>query len=155
MTDLRPCQLSDFAIVASWIKSEVECRLWCGTRVSYPIDVATLPDALGYTACDSWTLTVNRDVAAFGQLLPRPAGRLHLARLIAAPDRRGEGLGRLIAAHMLERALAQEPAVVSLNVLTQNKPALALYESLGFVPATRPPEEPQIPSMYMVYSLNT
>ena len=149
MTELRVSLLGDLAVVASWIGSESECRLWCGTRVAYPIDLRTLPDALEYSLGESWTATSNGVVVAFGQLIPKPGPRLHLARLVSAPDQRGRGLGRFVAVHMLEIALARRPFAISLNVVPENKQARTLYESLGFVLATRPPEEPESPSVYM------
>ena len=149
MTELRASQLSDLAVVASWIGSEAECRLWCGTRISYPIVLATLADALEYPVSESWVVTSKGVVVAFGQLVPKAGNRFHLARLITTPDRRGTGLGRLIAVHILEIALTCKPAVISLNVFSENAPALSLYESLGFAPATRPPEESESPSVYM------
>jgi ribosomal protein S18 acetylase RimI-like enzyme len=140
------------AIVASWIKSESECQLWCGTRVAYPIDVAALPESLGYAASEAWTATSRGRVVGFGQLVLKAMGRLHLARLITAPDRRGKGLGRLITVHLLETALTRKPSAVSLNVFAENRPALALYRSLGFAPATRPPDEPASGSVYMEHA---
>ncbi len=35
------------------------------------------------------------------------------------------------------------------NVLSENASVRGLYESLGFDPATRPPEESESPSVYM------
>ncbi|MCP4002584.1 MAG: GNAT family N-acetyltransferase [bacterium] len=151
MSEIRDSELSDLSVVASWIGSAPECRLWCGTRVSYPIDLVELPRQIEYSDCESWTLTDGDAVVAFGQLVSKPGGRLHLARLIAAPERRGSGLGRLITAYLLETALARGPSAVSLNVFAENKPALTLYESLGFASAIRPPEEGDSPSVYMEY----
>lgn len=149
MSEIRASKSSDLAVVASWIGSESECRLWCGTRVAYPIDLVTLPDSIEYGACESWTATIGAAVVAFGQLVPKPRNRLPLARLITAPDHRGKGIGRLITAHLLQHALARSPSAVSLNVFRENRPALTLYESLGFVSVKRPSEEMESSSLYM------
>ncbi len=92
------------------------------------------------------------DSVAFGQLVPKSGNRFHLARLIAAPEGRGSGLGRLITVHLLDVALARKPAAVSLNVFSENLPAITLYKSLGFVAATRPPGERQSASLYMEHA---
>jgi len=152
MTTLRTSQLSDLETVASWIQSESACRLWCGARVAYPIDLASLPQAIEFDTSDSWTALSSGVHVAFGQIVPKPRGRLHLARLIAAPERRGSGLGRLVASHLLKVAQSRNPSTISLNVFSENEPALRLYESLGFITATRPPDEMDSPSMYMEFS---
>ena len=152
MIRLRESQRSDLSIVAAWVESASACRLWCGVRVQYPIDLSSLPEALQYSVSDSWTATSGGVVVAFGQLVPKGEGRLHLARLITAPDRRGTGLGRLITSHLLEVAWARNPSAVSLNVFPENVSALNLYKSLGFAAATRPREERESSSVYMEYA---
>ncbi|MDG2049361.1 MAG: N-acetyltransferase [Myxococcota bacterium] len=152
MVRLRASKLSDLSIVASWIESASTCRLWCGTRVSYPIDRASLPEAIEFGISDSWTATSSRAVVAFGQLVPKPGGRLHLARLITAPEDRRAGLGRLVTSHLLETARARNPSAISLNVSSENETALHLYKSLGFSAANRPQDEADSPSMYMEFS---
>ena len=138
MAEIRPAQLADLEVVASWLASASDCRLWAGHRVSYPMDVATLPGAIEWDRSESWSGTAGGAVVAFGQLVPKPGRRVHLARLIAAPEHRGEGLGRLLARHLLHAAIRSSPSSVSLNVVVETEPALDLYRSLGFVPATRP-----------------
>ena len=152
MCRLRESKLSDFPIVASWIGSEAECRLWCGARVSYPIDLALLPQVLEFEACESWTGVSRAGVLAFGQLVPKAKGRFHLARLITIPECRGSGLGRLMADHLLKRALARKASAVSLNVFSSNAAALSLYQSLGFSAAKRPGDESETHSIYMEYA---
>ena len=152
MARLRTSQLSDLSIVASWIESESECRLWCGKRVSYPIDLASLPVAIEFATSDPWTATSDGVIVAFGQLVLKPEGRVHLARLITAPERRGTGLGGLITRHLLEAAQSRNPSAISLNVFSENEPALHLYRSLGFTAATRPHDESDSPSIYMEFS---
>jgi ribosomal protein S18 acetylase RimI-like enzyme len=149
MSELRRSQLGDLAVVASWIRSESECRLWCGSRVSFPIDLACLPDALEYATCESWTTCTGGQVVAFGQLVPKAEGRLHLARIISCPEQRGQGLGRRMTQHLLQQALAQSPQAISLNVFASNDAALGLYRSLGFAACARPADEPDSPSIYM------
>ena len=147
--EFRASEPGDLAIVASWIDSPSACRLWCGARVAYPIDLPSLPEAIEFATSEAWTAMSSGVVVAFGQLVPKPGGRLHWARLITAPDRRGQGLGRLLAQHLLETAQSRNPAAISLNVFLENEPALRLYESLGFAAATRPRDERDSAAVYM------
>jgi len=151
MIEIRQTLIPDFETVVQWIRSADECRLWCGTRVRFPVDLAGLPSAIEFADCTSWTAITDERIVAFGQLVPKPEERFHLSRLISAPDRRGTGLGRLITTHILQEALARGPTSVSLNVFPENAPALSLYESLGFRVRTRPRDEPESPSLYMAY----
>ncbi len=148
MSDYRPAQLDDLAVIASWIRSQAECRQWSGLSLSYPIDVEALPGILRFDVHDCWTRTAaaasGGPVVAFGQLMTRSDGRRHLARLISSPDHRGEGFGRGITTFLFERALEQGAKVISLNVLAVNTPAVNLYRSLGFRPAERPEGEPDL-----------
>ncbi len=69
---------------------------------------------------------------AFGQYYER-LGCCHLGRLVVAPDRRREGLGRELITRLVEkgtRALGTRRC--SLFVLDYNTAARKLYSSLGF-----------------------
>jgi len=153
MVRIRASRRSDLSIIASWIDSQVTCRLWCGARVPYPIDLASLPGAIEFAMSDPWTATSEGLVVAFGQLVPKPGERLHLARLIAAPSHRRTGLGRRMARHLLGVALSHDPPAISLNVFSENEAALHLYQSLGFRAATRPRDESDSTSIYMEYAI--
>jgi ribosomal protein S18 acetylase RimI-like enzyme len=146
---MRP---ADLAIVASWLRSREDCRLWCGARVAYPIDLAALPEAIEVPTSQSWTLVEDELPVAFGQLVRKRAKRLHLARIICAPDRRRGGLGSKLTRHLLDEALAQQAAAISLNVARDNAAARALYRSLGFHEAPRPPDEPPATSLYLEHA---
>ena len=136
-------------MVASWIRSAEECRFWSGSRVAYPIDLALLSQAIEYDESEAWSIEIDGELAAFGQLVAKPAGRVHLARLISAPHRRGQGLGRRISEQLVEAARVRNPAAISLNVIAENRAALSLYTKLGFVRASRPADEPASSAVYM------
>jgi GNAT superfamily N-acetyltransferase len=149
MAEIRPAKISDLEIVVSWVRSDVDSILWAGPRVSYPIDLASLPKAIEWKSSDAWTLESGGGVVAFGQLLPKPNRRVHLARLIAAPRHRGRGLGRLIATHLLKTALSRHPSAISLYVAPENFPAVELYLSLGFAETARPVDDISAEILYM------
>ncbi len=149
MSQIRRAELSDLDVLVSWLGDGAECELWAGHRVSFPVDLGGLPHAIEWERADSWSVTSDGTVVAFGQIVPKPRNRSHLARLIASPGRRGQGLGRLLAVHLVETALSWDPNRVSLNVSPHNAPAVSLYRSLGFVEAESPDDEPKSESSYM------
>lgn len=151
MVKVRSATIRDLEEVASWIGSNAESQLWAGARVLYPIDLSTLPQAIQFDKSESWSLIESNQLIGFGQIVPKPNGRYHLARLISSPQKRGKGYGRILASHLIKTALLKNAKNVSLNVLSSNDRALALYESLNFIEVTRPPDEPKTSSIYMEY----
>lgn len=65
-------------------------------------------------------------------VLWRVSDEVHLLDLAVAPQLRGQGIGRLLAARVLEEAVACGARIVTLEVADDNAPARRLYESLGF-----------------------
>lgn len=59
-------------------------------------------------------------------------GEAHVLNVCIAPDRQGHGLGRALMTHLLERARALGAELVFLEVRLSNRPAIELYESMGF-----------------------
>jgi len=59
-------------------------------------------------------------------------GEAHVLNVCIAPDRQGHGLGRALMTHLLERARALGAELVFLEVRPSNRPAIELYESMGF-----------------------
>jgi ribosomal protein S18 acetylase RimI-like enzyme len=133
---------SDLEVVAAWIASQRECALWAGPAVAFPLDTAALADQVGMAGAANVALDDGLGLAAFGQALPKPLGRTHLARVIVRPDVRGQGLGRALIEALFSRAAEAGAMVATLNVYRDNLAAVALYASLGFVRAERPSGEP-------------
>ncbi|HDP89119.1 MAG TPA: GNAT family N-acetyltransferase [Thioalkalivibrio sp.] len=83
------------------------------------------------------TVAVNRDaVIGFANLYDVQAGRwAFVGNVVVAPDFRGQGVGRLLVSHMIQRAFdaygAQE---VRISVFNDNTPALLLYAGMNFRP---------------------
>jgi len=148
-TTVRPATLDDLATVVSWVRDQAELERWTGPRYTYPIDLGRLPEFFDLAAAQSWVVADGAAPLAFGQFLRRGPTRAHLARIITAPHRRGEGLGARLVAHLLVEARASGADVASLNVRPGNDEALRLYRRLGFVDAVRPAEDPPLPSTYL------
>ena len=90
----------------------------------------------------TFALVTGDRLTAFGQIVPKAAHRGHLARVIVAPDLRGQGNGERLIRLLIEEARRQSHVRISLNVDRQNAPAIALYTKLGFREVPRPPDEP-------------
>lgn len=56
----------------------------------------------------------------------------HLLNVCVCRDRQGQGLGRALVMHMLERAKARQAEMIFLEVRPSNAVAVNLYRSLGF-----------------------
>ena len=141
--------VADLERIAAWLVSPEDVRLWAGPRVSYPLNLALLPQQIQWENSASLSVVESAAVVAFGQIVSKPERRLHLARLIVSSSERGKGHGRFLATALLERALASRPSAVSLNVAADNHAALSLYRSLRFTEASRPPDEAPGTSIYM------
>jgi ribosomal-protein-alanine N-acetyltransferase len=80
---------------------------------------------------ECWVLT-DGDVMKGHGVLSFGAGEAHVLNVCVGPDHQGTGLGRVMLAHLLERALFRHAEVVFLEVRVTNVVAAALYESVGF-----------------------
>lgn len=75
--------------------------------------------------------TQNNVLAAYG-VLSAGAGEAHLLNLGVAKPYRGQGLGRRMARHIVERARMLEANIIFLEVRVSNVVAQSLYKSMGF-----------------------
>lgn len=60
------------------------------------------------------------------------AGEAQLLNVAVRPDRRGQGLGRRLVAHVVATAEAAGAHLVTLEVRRSNTAAIAVYAALGF-----------------------
>lgn len=97
-------------------------------------------------------LLLDGEVAGHG-ILAAGGGEAHLLNVCVRRDRQGEGHGRTLVVHMLERARERGVDMVFLEVRPSNLVAVQLYHTLGFndigirrgyYPATRGHEDAQV-----------
>ena len=94
--------------------------------------------------CGSFDSSGSRRIEADGRLLaaslltwPLP-GVAHISEVATSPSHRRLGLARQCLTESLASAFERgEASCATLSVTASNRPALALYESLGFVPRIR------------------
>jgi ribosomal-protein-alanine N-acetyltransferase len=133
---------ADLEVVAAWIESQRECALWAGPTVAFPLELSALPDQIGMSGAINVALDDDQGLVAFGQVVPRPPDRAHLARVIVRPIARRRGLGRVLVEALLARAEGAGLSRVTLNVYRDNIAAAALYAELGFACGERPDGDP-------------
>jgi ribosomal protein S18 acetylase RimI-like enzyme len=151
---LRAATLADFRQVTRWIPDRASCRRWAGPAVRWSRAPETLARRIGLRPDNGLALLVDGRLAGFAQrLTPRP-GIHHVTRVIVAPDRRREGLGRALALALKAEAAASGARRLSLYVYRDNRRALRLYRALGWRP--RRPHRLPLPRglCYMVMDLS-
>jgi len=139
---LRPADPRDLAAVLTWIHSPAELRLWGGPLLTYPPDVDKTWREICADEHNSFALVDPAGaLAGFGQTFPRLPETVHLGRIILSPAVRGRGLGSVLVRALIDSALEQfHPVVITLNVYSDNLPAVQLYRSLGFIVSGESPD---------------
>lgn len=135
---LRAAKMADLSTVLSWIASEHELLIWAGPRVRHPANPESAWFDMEASVDNAFCLINDEGVlVGFGQILLRESAVLHVARLIVAPEMRGQGMGRdLCLALMNEGASRHSVEYFTLNVYASNMVAVRLYQSLGFYEST-------------------
>ena len=130
---LNDASESDINRLMSWFPDERSVDIWGGPNFRYPLTPTTFQEDTHWRDMDSYILVgPQRDMIAFGQMYERH-GRINLARLIVAPDQRGQGLGTSLVALLMDRGRETFPLKeFSLYVYHDNHAAKACYASAGF-----------------------
>ena len=119
------------AEVSGWTRSEAETRAWCARdEARVPPEVITA--WAGEEGVRAFGVLDETTLVAYGELwLDDAEEEVELARLIVAPGRRGQGVGRWLVARLTHEARRLHPTVF-LRVLPQNEAALRCYVAAGF-----------------------
>jgi ribosomal protein S18 acetylase RimI-like enzyme len=124
------------ALVASWAVGDDVVRAWCAVEGdAVPADVVA-----GWSTADDVEAYVYGDTddapVAYGELwLDDEEGEVELARLLVAPELRGQGIGRALVTALVEQARRTHPELpaVILRVRPENEQAIRAYAAAGFV----------------------
>ena len=146
---LRTYQLSDAAVITSWLKSEYLMRQWCADRYErYPV---TPEDMNAYHARHidgqrSRALTMTDGDESIGYITLRvPAdnpAEQRLGFVIIDDAKRGCGLGKALVSMAIKYAHEELGTTkVSLGVFENNPSAIHCYEAAGFHRVSRPEAE--------------
>ena len=76
------------------------------------------------------------EVAGYVAVIPLHGWSSHVGevRLVVAPDRRGEGIGRQLARHAVLEALALDLAKLVVEVIADQEALVGMFRTLGFEP---------------------
>lgn len=140
MPQIRPATPNDLVTVLSWVPTAEALRLWGGPLLSFPPSVSQTWRDIAATDGNSFTFVdENGRLMGFGQALQRDAQTIHLARIILAPETRGQGWGRHFLESLMQMAVTRHQATrFTLNVYRDNLAAQALYRRCGFVLSAQP-----------------
>ena len=84
---------------------------------------------VGYS---SWVMENERGgIDGYG-VMSLGVGEAHILNLTVAPAMQGQGLGKMLLNHFIERAHAHHLDTLLLEVRPSNKVAVALYDKAGF-----------------------
>ncbi len=129
---LQKANITDLNEIILWISNEQACMMWAGPHVSFPLTIEKFSKEIVFSADNSFCYKKDESIFAFGQLLTKEKGCLHLARIIVNPIRRGKGYGRLLCTELVDLATQKDCQKISLNVYRSNVSAIKLYLKLGF-----------------------
>lgn len=124
----------------SWFPTPEALAQWGGSEIRFPLDASQIAAMLAQTLTKpphrlAFVGLVGGEAAAHAQMvLDWANGVARLARFALAPAYRGQGLARPFLVEVFAQLMeVGEFPRLELNVYTFNTPAIALYESLGFV----------------------
>lgn len=134
---------ADIDELMSWFPNAHSVDIWGGPKFRFPFDRETFFADCRWQDFSSFCLrNPENEFAAFGQLGSR-YGRSHLARLVANPRMRGQGVGRKLMEMIIEAAgKEQDHAEIALFVYKDNEPAYRCYLALGFEVQEYPKDAP-------------
>ncbi|WP_134056182.1 MULTISPECIES: GNAT family N-acetyltransferase [Rheinheimera] len=146
---LALANIAEMQLLQSWFHSADEQQSWGGDNFDYPCSELRFLELLCRTGTQSYSLlnTLTGQLVGFGQICDR-FGCHHLARLVIAPDARGQGLAKVLIAELIIQALQQQLRTISLYVHRHNSIAVQCYQSLGFM-LSPPPEQENIRLYFM------
>ena len=151
-----PVNLVNFSLeylaeLRSWFQNKSELDKWAGPNFRYPHNEQSFGEDLNHQQLASYCLVnEHQELLAFGQYYQR-LGHCHLGRLVVNPKYRGLGLAKTLIKALAQKGTKQLGLnSLSLFVLADNRPALSVYQKLGFIETRYPEQIPLANCRYMV-----
>ncbi|MES1953833.1 GNAT family N-acetyltransferase [Salinisphaera hydrothermalis] len=132
---LRPPGPGDYARLCEWIPDGPAARRWAGPEIPWPLDGPELALALYREYAHPRALVDETGaLVAFGEYYFKPPATVRFARLIVAPNRRGQRLiDALITLLAADANRHRTSDTLELAVFADNRAAVRAYDRLGFV----------------------
>ena len=139
---LRAASDEDLKTVLVWIRDKEDCKLWAGPMVRFPLTLENLKQDIEFSPGNTFAMQdAGGELLGLGQLLDKGNQRIHMARVIIAPNQRGKGWGDLLCRLLIDEGLKRfEEVYFTLNVYSDNSNAVKLYHKLGFKAKDAPSE---------------
>ena len=152
--ELRPFGEEDFARLIARVPDARFLLQWSGPEYAFPLDSRQLRETLARTRGKTPSFKVYKAVLSGAALtvghvqlmdIDYESGTCDLGRVLIFPEHRGTGLGKPLVSSALHEAFAGLGLrEVTLRVFAFNRPAVATYESVGFVKSRPGPETHQV-----------
>ncbi|MEL7185380.1 MAG: N-acetyltransferase [Pseudomonadota bacterium] len=133
----------DLDELMAWLPDRAAVDVWGGPIFRFPFTRETFLQDCHWDEFATYRLNDGYgNFAAFGQIGER-YGRSHLARLIASPTMRGQGVGSRLMTHLMQEARRlYRYEECGLFVYRHNAPALHCYKAAGFEIVDYPDDAP-------------
>ena len=133
---LQPACPQDLETILPWVDSADLLRQWGGPSLVHASTPEEVWFAMGATPENAFVLfDPSGEIVGFGQAFVRDPS-VHLARLIVAPSRRGQGLGRRLAMRLIQAAIVHHPDEITLKAEPNTSTAAKLFNSFNFAAMT-------------------
>ena len=132
---LAPFHAAHARELAGWAATAEEARRWGGQDVVWPMAASVFSAWHADPGVRPFVLARGGVLLGYGEVwIDADEREVELARVIVRPERRGQGLGRLLVRLLLEQAAETGYQAAFVRVVPDNAGALACYRRAGFGP---------------------
>lgn len=140
MIRLRPLKRRDCESIVLWLQEERQFSMWSMGTFHYPLTIAQLEDYMVQVEReeDAWSMAaLDKEGRLVGHFAVRKANYqencAYLGFIVVDPEQRGKGFGKEMVTMAVRYAFeVMKVNKVTLNVIEENRAALACYLSIGF-----------------------
>ena len=134
---LEPFRAAHAREVAGWAATVEEARRWGGQAVVWPVAASVFSAWHADPGVRPFVLIRSGELLGYGEVwIDEEEREVELGRIIVRPERRGQGLGRLLVTLLLGQAAQTGYQAAFVRVAPGNAAALACYRRAGFTPVS-------------------